>query len=139
VPDLLVVTDSARVYAEVRSAVEEPGVTLRWARSGHVVVPVLQETPADLVVSDLQVGTMGGYAIAMDIALEVGAGRLAPVPVLLLLDRRADVFLAKRTGVAGWLVKPLDPIRVRQAVQALIDGETYYDPTLMPAVDLTPA
>lgn len=132
VPDLLVVTDSPRIYAEVRAAVEEPGVTLRWARSGHLVVPALQETPADLVVSDLQVGSMGGYAVAMDVALEAGAGRLAPVPVLLLLDRRADVFLARRSGVAGWLVKPLDPLRLREAVQALLGGSEYHDTTLSP-------
>ena len=117
-PDLLVATDSAQVYDEVRSAVEEAGTTLRWARSGQAVVPALQERAADLVIADLQIASMGGYAIAMEIALEAGAGRLDPTPVLLLLDRRPDVFLAKRTGVPGWLLKPLDPVRVREAVGA---------------------
>jgi len=133
-PELLVATDSPRIYDEIRAAVEEPGVEIRWARSGPGVVPALQETAADLVISDLQIGTMGGYAIAMDIALEAGAGRLTPVPVLLLLDRRADVFLARRTGVSGWLIKPLDPIRIRSAVQALLAGEDYFDPTLAPVL-----
>ena len=132
VPALLIATDSTLVYDEVSSAVDEPGVTLRWARSGRAVVPALQERPADLVVADLQIGSMGGYAIAMELALETGAGRLAPTPVLLLLDRRADVFLARRTGVAGWLLKPLDPLRTRAAIQALLDGGSYYDPTLLP-------
>ena len=126
-PDVLIATDSPRVYEEVRSAIQEPGVTLRWARSGRAVLPALQDRPADLVVSDLQIGSMGGYAIAMDSALETGAGRLGPVPVLLLLDRQADAFLAKRTGVAGWLLKPLDPIRTRSAVQALLAGNIYQD------------
>jgi DNA-binding response OmpR family regulator len=132
VPDLFIATDSSLVYDEVRSAVEEPGVTLRWARSGRVVLAALQEAPADLVVADLQIGSMGGYAIAMDILLEAGAGRLNPTPVLLLLDRRADVFLARRTGVAGWLLKPLDPLRVRAAVQAVLAGRHYYDSTFVP-------
>jgi AmiR/NasT family two-component response regulator len=70
---------------------------------------------------------MGGFAIAMDVALEAGAGRLSPTPVLVLLDRRADVFLARRTGVAGWLVKPLDPLRVRDAVAVVLAGERYED------------
>ncbi len=39
--------------------------------------------------------------------------------VLMLLDRRADVFLARRSGAEGFLVKPLDPQRVRAAVRAL--------------------
>jgi len=133
VPDLLVVTDSAQVYDEVRSAVEGPGTDLRWVRSGRGVVAALQERRADLVVADLQVGSMGGYAVAMDIALEAGAGRLDPTPVLLLLDRRSDVFLAKRTGVPGWLLKPLDPMRVSEAVGAVLAGETYPDPSYEPS------
>jgi DNA-binding response OmpR family regulator len=130
--DLLIATDSAQVYDEVRGAVEEPGMTLRWSRSGRAVVPALEERPADLVIADLQIGSMGGYAIAMDMALEAGAGRLAATPVLLLLDRRADVFYANRIGVAGWLLKPLDPLRTRAAVQALLSAGEYHDTTFVP-------
>jgi DNA-binding response OmpR family regulator len=139
VPDVLIVTDSALVFDEVRSAIEEPGVALRWARSGRTVLRSLQERPADLVVSGLQIGSMGGLAVAMDLTLEAGAGRLSPTPVLLLLDRRADVFLAKRTGVAGWLLKPLDPLRTRAAAEALLAGGRYHDPTFLPApADVSP-
>ncbi len=131
-PELLIATDSALVFEAVCSAVEEPGVVLRWARSGRFVLPALMDRPADLVVTDLQIGSMGGLAVAMDLALETGAGRLPPVPVLVLLDRRADVFLCKRTGVAGWLLKPLDPLRTRAAVQAVLAGDGFYDATLAP-------
>jgi DNA-binding response OmpR family regulator len=133
VPDLLIATDSPAVFDEVSSAVEEPGTAIRWARSGRVVLPALQERAADLVISDLQIGSMGGLAIAMQLTLQAASGGLdTPIPVLLLLDRRADTFLAKRTGVAGWLLKPLDPLRTRAAVQALLAGGTYYDPTFVP-------
>jgi DNA-binding response OmpR family regulator len=133
VPDLLIATDSPAVFDEVSSAVEEPGTAIRWARSGRVVLPALQERLADLVITDLQIGSMGGLAIAMQLTLEGASGGLErPVPVLVLLDRRPDTFLAKRTGVAGWLMKPLDPLRTRAAVQALLAGETYYDTTFVP-------
>ncbi len=139
-PELLIATDSPTIFEEVSSAVEEPGIVVRWARSGRAVVPGLMDRPADLVVTDLQIGSMGGFAIAMDLALEVGAGRLPRAPVLVLVDRRADVFLSKRTGVAGWLVKPLDPLRTRAAVQALLAGGTFYDATLAPVpADVLPA
>jgi len=132
VPQVLVVTDAQAVFDQVSSAIYEPGLSLRWEKSGYTVLPALAGLPADLVVADMQVGSMGGLAIAMDIALEAGAGRLAPTPVLLLLDRRADVFLARRTGVAGWLVKPLDPLRTREAVHAVLAGQPYHDRTLSP-------
>lgn len=137
--EVLIVTDSPHVFDEVRAVVEEPGVNIRWARAGASVVLALQEVPADLVVSDLQVGSMGGYAVAMDVTLEASAGRLSEVPVLLLLDRRDDVFLARRVGVAGWLIKPLDPLRIAAATKALLAGQQYYDHTLAPPPDdLTP-
>jgi hypothetical protein len=50
----------------------------------------------------------------------------------MLLDRRPDVFLAKRSGAEGWVVKPLDPIRLRKATTALIDGATYHDESFQP-------
>jgi CheY-like chemotaxis protein len=128
-PELLIATDSPAVFEEVSSAVEEPGVVLRWARSGRAV---LMERPADLVITDLQIGSMGGFAVVMDLALEAGGGRLPTIPALVLLDRRADVFLCKRTGVAGWLLKPLDSLRISDAVQALLAGGTFYDGTFSP-------
>ena len=50
----------------------------------------------------------------------------------MLLDRRPDVFLAQRSGAEGWIVKPLDPIRLRKATTALIDGGTYHDESFQP-------
>jgi DNA-binding response OmpR family regulator len=141
VPDLLIATDSPAVYTEVSAAVEEPGTTIRWARSGRAVLPALQERVSDLVIADCQIGSMGGLAIAMQVTLEGASGRLErPVPVIVLLDRRADVFLARRTAVAGWVIKPLDPLRVRAAVTAVLAGETYHDKTLAPGLpDVLPA
>ena len=50
----------------------------------------------------------------------------------MLLDRRADVFMAKRSEAEGFLVKPLDPIRIRRATTALLAGETYHDESFQP-------
>jgi DNA-binding NarL/FixJ family response regulator len=52
--------------------------------------------------------------------------------VLILLDRRADVFIAKECDAEGWLVKPLDPLRLRKAAAALLDGGTYFDESYKP-------
>jgi hypothetical protein len=68
---------------------------------------------------------MGGMAACMDLRLEYGAGRLPDVAVLMLLDRDADVFLARRSDADGWLVKPLDAIRIRHSTEALLAGGEY--------------
>ena len=97
------------------------------------------DDPPDLVVLDLQIGTMGGMATCLDLRLEEGAGRLEHVPVLMLLDRRPDVFLARRSKAEGWLLKPLDPIRLRRAAQALLGGGTYFDTSYLPEPVAVPA
>lgn len=131
-PEILIVADEPSVLAEVRSALEDGETTIREVRYGPAVRDAVDEHEPDLVVSDLQVGNMGGIAICMDLRLEESGGRLPHVPVLLLMDRRADVFMARRADVEGWVLKPLDPIRLRRAARALMAGETYYDESFKP-------
>jgi len=61
----------------------------------------------------------------MALRLDASAGNAPDIPILVLLDRVADVHLAKRSGANGWLVKPLDPLRLRRAVRTIIAGGTY--------------
>jgi DNA-binding response OmpR family regulator len=132
VPDILIATDSAAVYDEVRSIVGGPGTTVRWVNRGAAVRDSMNAQPADLAIVDSQIGTMGGIAVALDLRLEADAGRLDPRPVLLVLDRRPDVFMARRSGAEGWILKPLDPIRLRKAVAALLGGGTWHDTSFLP-------
>jgi DNA-binding NarL/FixJ family response regulator len=50
----------------------------------------------------------------------------------MLLDRRPDVFLARRSGVEGFCVKPLEPQRLRRAVRAVLAGGTFEDDAWRP-------
>jgi DNA-binding response OmpR family regulator len=95
------------------------------------VLPEVQRQLPDLVVLDLQIGNMGGMATCIALRHEDAAGRLPGLPILMLLDRHADVFLAQRSEADGWLIKPLDAFRLRKAAQALMAGGRYTegDPT----------
>ncbi len=86
----------------------------------------------DLAILDMQIGSMGAVATCLDLHLEAGAGRLPPVPALILLDRRADVFLARQCGAEGWLLKPIDPLRLGKAVETLLGGSRFEDETHRP-------
>ncbi|MGH9094070.1 MAG: response regulator [Acidimicrobiales bacterium] len=130
--DILIATDAESVFDDLSSVLTSPDTTVRWVRSGPAVRDALNARPADLAVVDMQIGTMGGVAVALDVRLEQDAGRLDACRLLLVLDRRADVFLARRSGVDGWLVKPLDPMRIRRAVASILGGEPWYDPSYLP-------
>ncbi|MGH9226843.1 MAG: response regulator transcription factor [Acidimicrobiales bacterium] len=132
-PDVLIVSDAVTVRDEVKAVLEDPGITARELTRGAEVRGEVERSAPDLVVLDLQIGKMGGMATCLDLRLEEGAGRLPHVPVLMLLDRRADVFLAKRSQAEGWIVKPFDPMRLAKAVKAVLAGGRYEDEAYRPA------
>ena len=108
---VLLPSDADWLIEEVRSALSDPGTIVNLVRAGADVREAVSTQAPDLVILDLQIGNMGGMATSMDLRLEIGAGRVASVPILMLLDRAADVYLAQQAGAQGWLVKPLDAFR----------------------------
>ncbi len=130
--DVLVVSDSQAVRNEVKAAIADGFTTVREQTHGAAVLAIVQENAPDLAILDMQIGKMGGMATCMELRLEEGAGRLPHVPVLMLLDRRADVFLAKRSAAQGWVVKPLDPLRLARAVRQVAAGGSYHDDAFRP-------
>ena len=133
VPDVLIAADASWVREEVRSVLSGlPGVAIREVDSGTDAVAAVEDSEPDLLILDFQIGNMGAVAVTLELRLEESADRLDHVPVLVLVDRRPDVFLARRSGAEGFVVKPLDPIRLRKAVTALLAGETYEDDSYRP-------
>ena len=81
---------------------------------------LVRKRKPDLAILDLQSGSKGAMAVTMDLRLDESAGRLPAVKVLMLLDRKADVNLARRSAADGWLVKPFSPLGLRKAVAAVL-------------------
>ncbi len=128
----MLASDAPSVRADVTSVLADDDTTIVEVTTGFDVAPAVAEHHPDLVICDMQMGNMGGMAVCIDLHLEASYGNLPEVPVLLLLDRRADVFLAKRAEADGFLVKPLDPIRLRRAVRTILDGGSYFDESFQP-------
>lgn len=124
---ILLATDADWIVEEVTAALGGPDTSFTVCRQGHVVSKTVAERSPDLVITDLQVGAMGGMAITMALHHDESAGVLPHVPVLMLLDRTADVYLAQRSQAEAWLIKPLDALRLQRAAAAAIAGETYME------------
>jgi DNA-binding response OmpR family regulator len=133
VATVLLVSDLASLRRELETMIAGPDLYIEEASSGPEAVARVTRGEIDLVVVDLQVGAMGGMAITMELRNLDSYGGADSVAVLMLLDRRPDVFLARRAGADGFVVKPLDPQRLRSAVRALLRGESYEDESLRPA------
>ncbi len=117
---ILVAADAQWVRDQVRSAFVGPGQEVVEVTRGQDVRDTFADIEPDLVVLDLQIGNMGGVAVAMDLRLEESGGRLPHARILLLLDRRDDVFIARRADVDLTLVKPVDAGVLRRAAAPLL-------------------
>lgn len=122
---VLLAADADWLIDEVVAALGGPDTSFTVCRDGRLVADLVEERTPDLAVLDLQIGSMGGMAVTMSLRLDESAGALPHVPVLMLLDRRADLHLARRSDAEGWLIKPLDALRLRRAALAVAAGGTY--------------
>jgi DNA-binding response OmpR family regulator len=129
VSDVLIATDADWIYDEVDAALADDETRVVRVRAGREVSAAVDRVEPSLIVLDLQIGNMGGIATALDLEQEFEDREGLRPPILLLLDRPADVPLARRTGVEGWMVKPLDAFRLRRAARALLADGTYEEPS----------
>lgn len=124
---VLLATDSDGLFRDVDAALASDDTDVLRVRAGTDVLPVCQQKNPDLVILDLQIGNMGGIATCLAVKQEQTSLRLGPIPVALLLDRSADVFLAEQATADGWLIKPADSLRLRRMANALLTGEPSYE------------
>ena len=124
---VLVATDAQHMLDDIIAALGTPETSFTVCRDGRdVTLAVTQRTP-DVAVLDLQVGSMGAMAVTMNLRLDESGGRLPHIPVVMLLDRIAYVHLARRSGAEGWLVKPIDSLRLRRAVKEVCSGGVWHE------------
>lgn len=118
---VLLATDAQWVTDDVVAALASPDTNFTVCSNGRDVTAVVKRGTPDIAILDLQSGSMGGMAVAMNLRHDESGGLADHVPVLMLLDREADVFLARRSGADAWLVKPINPLSLQKAVRDILD------------------
>ena len=129
---ILIASDAQWVLNEIQAVFGSSSTTIQVVTNGRLVSPAVAERTPDIAILDMQVGSMGGMAITMDLRLDYSSGALPNVPILMLLDREADVHMARRSGANGWIIKPLDALRLRKAVNAIAAGGCYAEGVPVP-------
>ncbi len=120
-PKILVVSDEDWTRRGVHASLATAGHELFDEANPERVPARVRAVEADAVVADLQVGSMGGMAIARSVRAAAALGEIREVPVILLLDRRADAALARRSGATAWVNKPVNDFELRQAVATALE------------------
>jgi DNA-binding response OmpR family regulator len=80
----------------------------------------LRERP-DAVVADEIASRAGAFSMARDLR---GATDPYLGPIVVLLERRQDEWLARWSGADAWFVKPVDPFALADRLVELMSGTT---------------
>ncbi len=121
---IVVVADVPWVRNEVHASLTAPDYELVDLADPERTAAVAIAEHADAVIVDMQVGSMGAMAVARDVRDVVRRSGRGELPVVILLDRAADAFLAKRAGAAAWLAKPFTAYDMRRTVESAFDAST---------------
>lgn len=120
-PKVLVVADEAWVRNEVHATLTAPGFELLDHEDSATAAGTAVEEGVDALIVDLQVGSMGGMAVTRSVREATSDGETRGLPVVLLLDRTADGFLARRAGAAAWLTKPFTSHQLEAALAKALE------------------
>lgn len=119
----LLVSTNPRVTTEVTTAlIGEPDVDLLTVATPQRALHQMEdEGDFDLVIADADTAPTGGFALARDMKARVQMGTAMP-PIILLIARDADKFLAKWSRADAYIRKPVDPFNLAEVVRAVRDG-----------------
>lgn len=105
---LLIVDDDPNLLRAVAACLRGEGYEVDTARSGdEALVHIAQRLP-DLIVSDIRMPRMDGYAFARQLRSNPRTD-LIPVIFLTAKDESSDRIAGIRSGVDAYLTKPFEP------------------------------
>ncbi|HXG86001.1 MAG TPA: response regulator transcription factor [Pyrinomonadaceae bacterium] len=105
---LLIVDDEPNLLRAVAAVLRGEGFEVSTARNGREALVSVAQNPPDLIVSDVRMPGMDGYALARRLR---SAPNYALIPIVFLtakdeIDDRIEGF---RSGVDVYLTKPFEP------------------------------
>lgn len=113
---ILLIADDEWVQNDVAAALSDPSLTLTVESNPREAIKRATEEHYSWAVVDLQVGSMGGMAVVRALRNAIGSGVIEDLGLILLLDREADRFLAKRARADAALVKPFTAQQLRESL-----------------------
>ena len=105
---VLVVSQDEELRDEMTFGFPE-AVDISFARDSLEAAQIMQTDVPDLVVMNLRTGRSGGFSLALEINQRVAT---QGVPLLLLLERSQDEWLARQAGVADTMVPPFSSAEI---------------------------
>jgi chemosensory pili system protein ChpA (sensor histidine kinase/response regulator) len=133
-PTVLLVDDSISVRKFVGQMLDKAGFRVATAVDGQDALQQLLDLTVDVVITDLEMPRVDGYALIEDLRRRAATRE---VPVVVMTTRAGDkhVSLARRLGVRHYVAKPVDEQDFIRLVRSVAAAEPAVSPS-MPAGSL---
>ncbi len=105
---ILTVDDSASVRQMVSFTLQRAGYSVFEASDGHDALRKLSQTPAHLIITDLNMPAMDGIELIRQIR-STPAHRFIPILMLTTESEAGKKQAGREAGATGWIVKPFTP------------------------------
>ena len=116
---ILVVEDNVAMREALQAILESGGYQVLTAEHGKHALEVMQGRQPDLILSDISMPEMDGFAF-FDAVRAKPAWISIPFIFLTARGERKDIFLGKQVGAEDYLVKPVQPEKIREIVGKVI-------------------
>lgn len=112
-PRLLLVEDDEPLAGALQDALEDNGYGVRWAHDGGEALAMLAAAPFDMIISDVQMAPMDGYALLRALGARSG---VPPVLMMTAWGTVEEAVMALQGGAVDYLVKPFSADLLLQKV-----------------------
>jgi DNA-binding NarL/FixJ family response regulator len=117
---LLVVDDDPGLLLAVSETLRAEGYEVQTARRGSEAMVRVAEALPDLIISDIRMPGMDGYALVRNLRASPRS-RLVPIIFLTAKDETADRITGFRTGVDAYVTKPFEPEELVAIVRSILE------------------
>jgi chemosensory pili system protein ChpA (sensor histidine kinase/response regulator) len=121
-PTIMLVDDSVSIRKFVGQMLEKAGFRVVTAIDGHDALQQLVEQTVDVIVTDLEMPRLNGYALIEDLRRRPAT---RDVPVVVMTTRAGEKHenLARRLGVRHYVTKPVDEQTLVRVIGSVAAGE----------------
>lgn len=126
-PRILMADDHSLVLAGLRRLVEEEGDVVGTVQDGRALVEEAQKLRPDIILLDISMPLLNGLDAARQLT------KLVPECKLIFLTMHATptyVTEAFKVGASGYLIKQSAEAELKQAIQAVLNGQHYMTPSV---------
>ena len=115
---ILIVDGSEQVRKVLTETLNEAGFDVVEARNGAEALAEIDDRPADMVISDIDMPGVNGVELIQQIRSRK-ENRFVPIIMLTFKDDSQLQEQGKAAGASGWLVKPFKPEHVLSVVRLI--------------------